>query len=405
MTGASERDTALFGRTNFRDDRRIFGIRENDRMAHLYVVGKTGTGKSTLLETLIVQDLRAGRGLTLLDPHGDLVERVLREVPHERQADLIYFDAADPDQPVGFNPLLAIAPARRPLVAGAIVDALRGIWADSWGPRMEHILRYALLTALEGPSPTIEQVLWLLSDWRYRRDAIERLADPELRSFWLLEFEQYPDRLRAEVIAPIQNKLGAFLAHPVLRRILQGGERPLDLRGLMDAGGILLVNLAKGRMGGDATALLGALLVASLGEAGLERADTPLQTRRPFFLYLDEFHTFATKNLALMLGELRKYRVGLILAHQHLSQLDDEVRDAILGNVGTIVSFRVGPEDAEILAQEFQPAFGVRDLVGLPRYQIYLRLMVDGEASRPFSAETITVSDLSKRSSGGPDGP
>jgi hypothetical protein len=394
MTRSREQDVALFGRTNFRDDRRIFGIREDDRMAHMYVVGKTGTGKSTLLETLIVQDLRAGRGLALLDPHGDLVERVLRELPTERQADLVYFDAADPDQPVGFNPLLGIAPARRPLVAGAIVDALRGIWADSWGPRMEHILRYALLTVLEGPSPAIEQVLWLLSDWRYRRDAIERLTDPELRNFWLLEFEQYPDRLRAEVIAPIQNKLGAFLAHPVLRRILTGSAHPLDLRSVMDRGGILLVNLAKGRMGADATALLGALIVASIGEAGLERADTPPQIRRPFFLYLDEFHTFATKNLALMLGELRKYRVGLILAHQHLAQLDPVVRDAILGNVGSIVAFRVGPEDAEILAQEFQPAFRVADLLGLPRYQIYLRLMVDGAVSRPFSAETITSSEL-----------
>jgi hypothetical protein len=394
MTDHPQEGIALFGRTNFRDDRRLFGIREADRMAHMYVVGKTGTGKSTLLETLLVQDLRAGRGLALLDPHGDLVERVLREVPSSRTDDLVYFDAADPEQPVGFNPLQRIAPARRPLVAGAIVDALRGIWADSWGPRMEHVLRYALLTVLEGPTPAIGQVLWLLSDWRYRRDAIERLTDPELRNFWLLEFDQYPDRLRAEVIAPIQNKLGAFLAHPVLRRILEGGERPLDLGSVMDRGGILLVNLAKGRLGTDATALLGALLVASIGEAGLERADTVPHARRPFFVYLDEFHTFATRNLALMLGELRKYRVGLVLAHQHLSQLDEAVRDAILGNVGTIVAFRVGPEDAEILAQEFQPVFGAGDLMALPRYHIYLRLLVSGEISRPFSAETITVGDL-----------
>jgi hypothetical protein len=259
---------------------------------------------------------------------------------------------------------------------------------------MEHILRNALLTLLDQPEATLADILRLFYDPGFRRMAVVRVQSPHVRDFWINEFEQYPLRLRAEAIAPIQNKVGAFLAHPVLNRILTRSRSSFNLRKIMDRGQIFLVNLAKGRIGEDAAALLGALLVSHLGLAGLNRTDTPEEIRRDFFLYLDEFHSFTTLALAQMLSELRKYHVGMVLAHQYLSQLDPQVLDAVLGNVGSIVSFRVGLADAEILAREFYPFLSAIDLTNLPNHRIYLRLMIDGAVSRPFSAETITSSEL-----------
>jgi hypothetical protein len=385
---------AYFARTNFRAQRRIFGIKQADRLGHIYIVGKTGTGKSTLLETLMRMDLCAGNGFALLDPHGDLVEEVRAAVPAERRDDLVYFNVPDASDVLGFNPLEPTQPAARALVASGLLGAFKKIWADTWGPRMEHILRNALLTLLDQPEATLADVLRLFDDPGFRRAAIVHVENPQVRRFWIGEFEQYPWRLRAEAIAPIQNKVGAFLTHPILNRILTQPRSSLDLRALMDQGGILLVNLAKGRLGEDAAALLGALLVSHIGLAGLGRAEAPTEQRRDFFLYLDEFHTFTTLGLAGMLSELRKYRVGMVLAHQYLTQLDEQVLAAVLGNVGTIVSFRVGLADAEILAREFHPFLSPVDLTNLPNHRIYLRLMIDGAVSRPFSAETIRASEL-----------
>lgn len=379
----------LFARTNFRHEYKTFGIKQADRRAHTYVIGKTGTGKSTLLERLVEHDMCSGQGLALIDPHGDLVERVLTRIPDERKHDLIYFDVSDSVRPLAFNPLEARIPAVRALVASGLLDVFKKIWADSWGPRMEHVLRNALLTLLDQPEPTLTGVLRLLDDYAFRRAALERVENPQVREFWLREYAQYPDRFRAEVIAPIQNKVGAFLADPVLQKILTQPTSSFDLRQVMDEGKILLVNLAKGKIGSDTSALLGALLVSSIGLAGLGRATVPEAERRDFQLYLDEFHTFTTLSLAQMLSELRKYRVNLVLAHQYLTQLDPAVLDAILGNVGTIISFRLGLPDAEILAKEFAPVFSARDLMSLPNYHIYLKLMIDGVVSRPFSAETL----------------
>jgi type IV secretory pathway TraG/TraD family ATPase VirD4 len=391
MTTPSQDQITSFARTNFRNQRDVFGIREPDRRAHMYIIGKTGTGKSTLLETMIWQDMAHGHGLAVFDPHGDLVERVLTGLPEERKDDLIYFNVPDISHPLAFNPLESVPPAKRPLAASSLVEVFKKIWADSWGPRLEHILRNALLALLDQPEATLADVLRLLSDKEYRRNVAERVSNTHVRRFWLQEFEQYPVRLRAEAVSPIQNKVGAFLAHPNLQRILLQKKSSFDLRKLMDEGKILLVNLAKGRIGEDSAALLGAMLVAKIGLTALGRVDTAENERRDFYLYLDEFQTFTTLSLANMLSELRKYRVNMILAHQYLSQLEPEVRDAILGNVGTIISFRLGFADAELLAKEFYPTFTTHDLIGLPNYHIYLKMMIDGKVSSPFSAETIRL--------------
>ncbi len=389
MARQSDNRITYLGRTNFRSVRRAFGIRQADRRAHLYLIGKTGTGKSTLVETLIRQDLKSGRGLALIDPHGDLAERVLRGVPENRKDDIIYFNVPDASKPMGFNPLERVPPEKRALAASGLLEAFKKIWADSWGPRLEHILRNALLALLDQPEATLADVSRLLYDKGFRRTVAAQVFNHQVRDFWLREYESYPAGFRAEAIAPIQNKVGAFLANPLLNRILTQTKSAFDLRRVMDEGKILLVNLAKGKIGEDVMALLGALLVARIGLAALTRADTAEENRRDFFVFLDEFHGFTTLSLANMLSELRKYRVGLILAHQYLSQLDLQVRDAVLGNVGTIISFRLGPGDAEILEREFYPDFTARDLVNLPNYQIYLKLMVNGVVSSPFSAETL----------------
>jgi hypothetical protein len=381
-------DIVFFARTNFRNERRTFGIKRADRRAHLYVIGKTGTGKSTLLETLIRQDIARNEGVALLDPHGDLAEKVLADIPEKRQGDLLYLDPIA-SQPLGFNPLENVPPLKRPLAAAGLLEVFKKIWADSWGPRLEHILRNALLALLDQPSATLADVLRLLTDSAFRRHVASRIQNPHVRMFWVEEYEGYPARFRAEAIAPIQNKVGAFLTNPILHRIVGRATSSFDLRKVMDEGKILIVNLAKGKIGEDAAALLGAMLVSKLSLAALSRAEMPERDRRDFYLFLDEFQNFTTLSLASMLSELRKYRVTMVLAHQYLAQLDLPIRNAILGNVGTIISFRVGMEDAEILAKEFYPEFAPVDLVSLPNYNVYLKLMVNGAVTRPFSAETI----------------
>lgn len=385
---------SFFGRTNFRADRRVFGIKQADRRAHMYLIGKTGTGKSTLLETLIRQDILAGRGVALLDPHGDLAEKVRAAIPAERQEDLIDFYVPDLSRPLGFNPLSNVPPGKRPVVAAGLIEVFRKIWADSWGPRLEHILRNCLLTLLDQPEASLADVLRLLNNPTFRSYAVGRVRNGQVRDFWLKEYASYPSRFQMEAIAPIQNKVGAFITDSRLQKILTRPRSSFDLREVMDQGKILLVTLSKGVIGEDASALLGALLVAMIGFAGQTRAELPLEQRRDFHVYLDEFHTFTTESLAGMLAELRKYRVNLVLAHQYLTQLELPVRDAILGNVGTIIAFRLGLPDAEILAKEFAPEFSALDLMNLPNHHTYLRLMIDGVVSKPFSATALSPWEL-----------
>lgn len=383
------KDITFLGETDFRRIHKPFGIRTPDRRTHLYVIGKTGTGKSTLLESMILQDMEAGRGLALLDPHGDLAARLASRVPAHRRSDLIYWNVPDDKSGMGFNPLDHVPPAYRPLAASGLLEALKHLWPDFWGPRLEYILRNALHALLEQPSATLTDVLRLLLDKDFRQKVAARVTHPPVRDYWLKEFEGYPQRMRQEAISPIQNKIGALLTDPLLCRIVTNPTSSFKLRSVMDESKILLVNLAKGRLGADSSNLLGSLLVTRFSLAGLSRLDTPEEERRDFTLYVDEFQNFATLSLATMLSELRKFRLSLVLAHQYLGQLHPAIRDAVLGNVGSIVVFRIGLQDADIVGKEFWPDFDATDLVALPNHRILLKLMIDGQVSKPFSAKTL----------------
>ncbi len=380
--------------TNGRLPHRLFGIKQPDRLHHLYLIGKTGTGKTTLIETLARQDIMAGRGCAVIDPHGDLAERLVRSVPESRASDLVYLNAPDLAQPYGYNPLRRVQAERIPLAASGLLEAFKKLWEDAWGVRMEHLLRNALYALLEYGNATLADILRLLSDKTFRQTVIAHVENIQVRAFWENEFPKYNPRYAQEAMAPIQNKVGAFLADPRLYRMLTHPPIDLHFRRIMDEGKILIVNLAKGRLGDDSANLLGALLVTTLSLAAFSRADMPEDERRPFFIYIDEFQNFTTLSVANMVSELRKYQVGLTLAHQHLYQLGPDVRHAVLGNAGTLISFRLGPEDANIIGRIFEPTFGSEDLMNLPNHNIYLKLMIDGMPSRPFSATTLAASQI-----------
>lgn len=384
-----EGHTTRFARVDFRNDDRVFGIKDEDRFLHVYVIGKTGTGKSTLLETMALQDLERGNGFALIDPHGDLVARVAARTPTSHRERVIYLDATDPIQPYGYNPLRHVSEDRIALAASGMMDVFKKMWPDAWGVRMEHILRNVLMALLEQPDATLHDVLRIFTDGQFRKRIATSLRNETVRTFLLKEFERFSFGYRADGTAPIQNKVGAFLADPLLNRILTAPKTDLHLRQIMDQGNVLLVNLAKGHIGEDSSSLLGGLLVTIIGLAAFSRADTAQEKRRDFFVYIDEFQSFTTVALANMFSELRKYRVGFTVAHQYLNQLAPDVRHAVLGNVGTIISFRVGVEDAPYLVREFQSRFSEIDLLQLPNHRIYLKLMIDGMPSLPFSAATL----------------
>jgi hypothetical protein len=387
--GEGERLTFL-GRVDWRSDARPFGILETDRFAHTFVVGKTGTGKSSLLEAMIRQDILKGYGLALLDPHGDLAERLVAWMPAAERARLIYLDVPDPTQRFGFNPLSGVPPLRRSLAANGLVEALKKLFLESWGPRLEYILRSAFLLLLDQPAATIADVLRLFSEAEFRAEAVQRATNAQVRRFWTEEFEKYPGRFRVEAISPIENKLGSFLVDPFVSRILTVPESTFDPRTVMDEGQVLIVNLAKGKIGEAPAMLFGSLLVAAIGLAGLSRADGG--RRPPFFVYLDEFQTFTTLALANMLSELRKYRQGIVLSTQFMEQAPPEVRAAILGNVGSLLVFRVGAADAAKLAKELGPTVDPVDLTFIANRAFWARLLVRGEAVPPFTGRTIPIS-------------
>ena len=384
-----ESEIAIFARATFRGGGPAFGIKRADRRAHIYFLGKTGTGKSTLLETFMMDDLKKGRGFALIDPHGDLVKRIRSQIPENRRDDVIDFDVPDAAQPYGFNPLSNVSAQKRPLAASGLIQVFKHLWADSWGPRLEYILRNCLLTLLDYPGATLSDILTLLNDHKFRAKVMPFVSNKQIREFWQKEYDRFPERLRAEAISPIQNKVGAFLTNSLLEKILTKPKKPLKLRRIMDEGKILLVNLAKGSIGEDTSNLLGSLLISRFDLAALSRANITESERSDFTLYLDEFHNFTTQSLTFMLSELRKYRLALVLSNQYLTQLTPYIRDAILGNVGTIIVFRIGAVDADFIAMEFAPEFKITDLTNLPNFHIYLKLMIDGKISRPFSAVTL----------------
>lgn len=381
-------DVTYIGRVDYRRDRRPFGIRREDRFLHLYVIGKTGVGKSTLLLHMARQDYIRGEGFALIDPHGDLVQDLYREALRLGHRDVMYLDAADPDQPYGYNPLRQVQPAFIPLAASGLLEVFKKMWADAWGVRMEHILRNALYALLEQEDATLSDINRLFTDKAYRRRIAATLLNDAVKLFWEKEFERYSLSYRADGVASIQNKIGAFLADPLMRRILTEPKELISPRRIMDEGKVLLVNLGKGRIGEDSSSLLGGLLVTTIGLAAYSRADSAPTNRRDFFVYVDEFQNFTTLAVANMLSELRKYRVSMCMAHQYLHQLEPEIRHAVLGNAGSLLAFRVGGEDAPYVARELLDRFSAADLQSLPNRHLYIRLMVDGEPIVPFSAAT-----------------
>jgi hypothetical protein len=384
--------SAILGLTVFRSRRERFGIRPDDRLRHLAILGKTGMGKSTLLFNLIHSDIADGRGCALIDPHGDLADALLASFPSHRTNDAVLFDAGDRSRPLAFNPLACRDPSRRHLVASAVLTSFKKLYGESWGPRLEHILRNALLALVEIPGTSLVSVLRLLSDARWRQGILSRVSDPIVRSFWEGEFARMPPKFQAEAIAPIQNKIGHFASSPILRGIIGQSENRFDLRAIMDAGKVLIVNLSKGRIGDDASSLLGSLLVTSVQLAAMGRADMPEANRKPFYLYVDEFQNFATESFATTLSEARKYGLGLVLANQYLDQMDERTRAAVFGNVGSTLVFQMGATDADFLTEQLGGGITAEDLMFLPRYRAYARLLIDGQPSRPFSMRTLPPS-------------
>jgi hypothetical protein len=382
---------AIIGQTYGREPRRQFGIKTNDRLHHIAIFGQTGTGKSTLLAQLMQQDIMNGQGFGLIDPHGDLAQLMNEAAGNNCN----YWDVADPKCPYGYNPLTYTKPEFRPLVASGLIEALKKQWADAWGARMEHLLRFALLALLERPNSSLQDIVPLFLNKPFQRQVLANVADPQVKRFWETEYKAMNFKNTADGVAPIANKLGAFLAYPVVRKAVCEPEQPLRFRQIMDNNQMLIVNLAKGKLGADVSNVLGGLIVSSLANAALSRATIAEHQRQAWFLYLDEWQSFTTSAMADMLAELRKYKLGLALATQYSSRLDEDVREAVFGNVGTLISFRVGAQDASLLTKQFGAELPTeRDLVNLPNYEMYLKLMVDGAQGRVFSAKTINIRTL-----------
>ncbi|KAA3621017.1 MAG: type IV secretory system conjugative DNA transfer family protein [Bacteroidetes bacterium] len=379
-------DITYFAKTTWRSLRKEFGIKQKDRLLHTYMIGKTGTGKSTCIETKILQDIHANRGVCLIDPHGDLVHAIEKSIPPERKKDLIYFNIPDPKLNLKYNPFRKVSFEKRSLVASGILDVFSKLWDRAWGVKLEHILRHAILTLLDQPKPAnVADIPEILLNRSFRNEAIQNVKSELVRKFWKREFPQY----HKYDLLPVMNKIGGMLVHPVIRRVLIENTEEVSLRKAMDEKKIVLVNLSKGHLGSDVAKILGALFITSIASAAFSRVDTPEEERVPFMVYMDEFHNFTTLSLVNMFSELRKFKVGMVLAHQYLHQLDDKIKRAVLGNVGTIISFRIGTEDARYMSKEMYPEFDVEDFLNLPNYKIYLKLMIDGVPSRPFSAITI----------------
>jgi len=379
-------DIAVFAQTTYRNEFKKFGIKSDDRRRHMYLIGKTGMGKSTILENMIVGDIRAGHGVAVVDPHGDLAEKIIEFIPPGRIQDVVYFNPSDIDHPIAFNVVEQVEPHLRHLVASGLVGVFQKLWADSWGPRLEYILRNAILAILDFPGSTLLGVVRMLSDKNYRKRVVANIKDPVVKAFWEKEFAGYADKFAAEAVSPIQNKVGQFLSSSLMRNVIGQVKSSIDIRDIMDNGKILIMNLSKGRIGEDNSALLGAMMITKIQLAAMSRVDVPEEDRHDFYLYIDEFQNFSTDSFANILSEARKYRLNLILAHQYIEQLSEKVKPAVFGNVGTMIVFRVGATDAEELVKEFTPTFTEEDLVNLPKYEMYLKLMIDGVASTPFSA-------------------
>ncbi|MEI6580879.1 MAG: CxxC-x17-CxxC domain-containing protein [bacterium] len=387
------KDITYLGLTTYRDKNQLFGIKRKDRRQHVYILGKSGTGKSSLMFNMIIQNIRNGEGVCMVDPHGENVEAVLASIPPNRAKDVVYFNPADTEYHIGFNVLELIDPKYKHLVASGLMGIFTKIWANAWSARMEYILNNAILALLDTPGTTLLGIPRMLVDKDYRQKIISNLKDPVIKAFWVHEYEAWQDKFRNEAIAPIQNKVGQFLSTSIIRNVVGQSISTINIFDIMNEGKIFLVNVSKGRIGEDNSALLGGMIITKIQLAAMERVRIPEDERKDFYLYVDEFQNFVTDSFAGILSEARKYRLNLTVAHQYTAQLVSDkssaVRDAVFGNVGTMIVFRVGADDADFLEKEFEPEFTPQDLVNLPNYKIYLKLMIGGVTSRPFSAKTI----------------
>ena len=383
------KELTLLGKTDFRKKSEEFGIRMDDRKRHIYVIGKSGVGKSTLLENMIIDDINFGRGVIVVDPHGELADKVIDSIPEHRIQDAIIIDPSDLQWPISFNPLEHVGENFRGLVASGFVGVLKKIFGDSWGPRLEYILRNTTLALLESKNSTMMGIPRMLTDKVYRESVVAQITDPVVRAFWQYEWNGMEPKQQAEAIGPILNKVGQFLSSAMIRNLTCQPTSTINFRKAMDEQKILVVNLSKGKIGEDAMALLGSMIVTRVQLAAMSRADVPPSQRPDCFLYVDEFQNFATDSFANILSEARKYNLGLTIAHQYIGQLSDEVRDAVIGNVGSMILFRVGTPDAEALQKEFAPVFEVADMINLEKGHVYIKLLVDGFAAQPFSARTM----------------
>lgn len=381
-----------FGETNFRNQQTRFGIKNRDRTRHMYVVGKSGVGKSTLLENMAIQDIQNGEGVAVLDPHGSFAEKMLDYIPEHRIKDVVYFAPFDTENPVSFNVLEDVGPEKRHLVVSGLMSTFKKIWVDAWSARMEYILSNTLLALLEYPGSTLLGVNRMLSDKDFRKKVVDNISDAAVKAFWTDEFAKYTERMAAEAVPAIQNKIGQLTANPLIRNVIGQAKSSFDVREIMDKKKILIVNLSKGRIGEQNTSLLGSMIITKIYLGAMSRADVSsgrIGELPSFYFYVDEFQSFANETFANILSEARKYKLALIIAHQYVAQMEEPVRDAVFGNVGTSVSFRVGPLDAELLEKVYAPQFTATDLINLGMAQIYLSLMINDIGSAPFSAKTL----------------
>ncbi|MFZ2522298.1 MAG: type IV secretion system DNA-binding domain-containing protein [Minisyncoccia bacterium] len=387
-----DNDITYFAETDARNKKVKFGIKAKDRLKHLYVIGKTGMGKSTLLENMAIQDIQSGNGLAVIDPHGSMAEKLLDYVPENRIDDVLYFAPFDLDYPISFNIMEDVGADKRHLVVAGLMATFEKIWADAWSARMAYILQNTLLALLEFPGATLLGVNRMYTDKNFRNQVVDNIKDVAVRSFWVDEFTKYTDRYTQEATPAIQNKIGQFASNPLIRNIIGQSKSSFNLRDIMDQKKILIMNLSKGLVGEGNAKLLGSMLITKIYLAAMSRADLSAKemiSTPNFYFYVDEFQSFANKSFADILSEARKYKLNLTIAHQYIEQMEEEVRDAVFGNVGTMITFRVGAFDAEVLEKEFFPTFTASDLVNLGFAQVYLKLMIDGVSSQPFSARTI----------------
>ena len=386
------KDVSLFGLTNFRGHHKKYGLKRSDRNRHLYIVGQTGTGKSFLLLLLTLSDVYQDQGFAIIDPHGDYAIDIMKYIPEHRIKDIVYFSPADTEFPMAFNPMEIGGSTPKDHISSELVGVLKRMFVNSWGPRLEYILRYTILALLDYPGATMLDITRMLTDKDFRKNVVANVKDSVVKNFWTIEFASWDAKFASEAVAPILNKVGAFVANPLVRNIVGQQKSAFDVRKIMDEGKILIVNLSKGRVGEDNAAILGALIVTKIQLAAMSRADIPnLEDRRPFYLYVDEFQNFATESFASILSEARKYNLILTVANQYTTQMEEAVRDAVFGNVGSMITFRVGPGDSAILAKYYEPVFEAADITRLNNQHIFCSLIIDGEKAIPFSATTLRM--------------